>query len=177
MRSVFSSFKGSFLHYTELYLSTTETITPTITIEKKKLNQTYQHGRFHYIHRIGTRIASHSNCRNKFCPLWIQTVCQPKTHDTYCTRSRLRANAFPCRTNPKKNENENWQTNVKYAKVKALPSNQFQWSCYIPRKYSQKRFRNIWYSTDDRLGVRIVDRSNFHHTASSRSDSNANPFP
>lgn len=61
---------------------------------------THRHEILLHIHHISTQTGSHSSCRNKSYRSSIQTVCRPKKFGTYCTRSRLHANAYLCNLSP-----------------------------------------------------------------------------
>lgn len=60
----------------------------------------YLHGIYLHIHRTQQRIECHSNFHSRFFLFWSQIVYPPTKRDICCTRSKLRANVYPCTTNP-----------------------------------------------------------------------------
>lgn len=65
---------------------------------------THQHGRSPHSHHNVMRTGYRSSCHNRFSRPLRQIVCPLKRHGICCTRNRLRANAYPCRTSPKSDD-------------------------------------------------------------------------
>lgn len=66
---------------------------------------TYQHEKLRRNHRNDLQIGNRNNCRNKFCPPCFQIVSRQVILCT-CSRGNMpRANACPCKKDPKKKKN------------------------------------------------------------------------
>lgn len=119
------------------------------SIHRRFQINTYQHGTLHRNHRIAMRTAHHNSCRSRSSRPWSQIVCPPKTHGICCTGNRPHASASPCTINPV--ENRKNKTKIRmisfdrklYFRIMRIPSNRFQWSCYIRRMYLRIHFRSI----------------------------------